>query len=357
MEHTLVALFENEAQAKNALNELAAAGFAHDETYINASQQSPNASSASTRDTTEDDQSFGAKVRSFFSDMFGSDVDESQSDTYAEAVRRGNAVLTIRANSDEQVERASEILNRHHPIDVDDQVSRWKNDGWSPRQSAGSQSVSRDISQGQDQTIPVIQEELKVGKRQVQRGGVRVYQRVQEQPVNESVQLREEQVHVERRPVNEEATQADLAALKEGTIELRETSEEAVVNKSARVVEEVVIDKQVSERTETIHDTVRGTEVEVEQLGAQKNAGRSGTTSDDADFRNHWQTAYSGTDGQYEDYADAYRYGSTLATEEKYRGYRWDEAEPRVRQDWETTHAGTPWDKAKNAVRYGWERK
>ncbi len=348
MEHSLVAVFNNETQAKEALNDLVAAGFAHDEIYVNATQQSSSASSPGTKASrNNDDQSFGAKARSFFSDIFGQHADASQADTYAEAVRRGNAVLTIRANSEEQMDRATEILNRHNPVDVDEQAANWRNEGWAPSQAS---------AEAQSQKIPVIQEELKVGKREVQRGGVRVFQHVTEQPVDESVQLREEHVHVERRPVDQPATQADMAAFKEGTIELRETAEEAVVNKSARVVEEVVVGKEVSERAEKISDTVRRTEVEVEQLGAGENAIRSGATGDDADFRKHWQVAYGTSGSRYEDYADAYRYGSTLASDEKYQGYRWDDAEPRLRKDWEAQHTGSPWEKAKDAVRYGWEK-
>jgi uncharacterized protein (TIGR02271 family) len=80
--------------------------------------------------------------------------------------------------------------------------------------------------------------------------------------VQEQVTLRTEHVDVERRPVNQPLTGAlndDL--LRERTIELTETSEEAVVAKEARVVEEVLVHKNVEQRTENIQDTVRHTEV------------------------------------------------------------------------------------------------
>jgi stress response protein YsnF len=75
--------------------------------------------------------------------------------------------------------------------------------------------------------------------------------------------LREEHAAIERRPVDRPATAADL---KEGFVEIRETTEQPVVSKTARVVEEVVVGKEATERTETIADTVRGTEVEVERV-------------------------------------------------------------------------------------------
>ena len=114
--------------------------------------------------------------------------------------------------------------------------------------------------------MPIIEEEVRIGKRPVERGGIRIHQRVTEQPVSEQVRLRDETVDVKRRPADRPASEADLAAMHEGTFEVREHAEEAIVDKQARVVEEVVIDKDVQERTETVRDTARRTDVDVEQL-------------------------------------------------------------------------------------------
>ncbi len=115
-------------------------------------------------------------------------------------------------------------------------------------------------------TLPVIEEEIRIGKREVERGGVRVSSHVTERPVEQTVTLREEQVNVERRPVDRAVTQADAAAMKEGTFEVTTMAEEAVVAKQARVVGEVVVSKDATERQETVRDTVRRTDVDVEQL-------------------------------------------------------------------------------------------
>ena len=127
---------------------------------------------------------------------------------------------------------------------------------------------TRQINAGQTAAIPVVEEELAVGKREVERGGVRVRTEVQERPVQEQVNLREEHVRVERRPVDRPATQADInRAQQSGTIEVREKAEQPVVQKQARVVEEVVVGKEATQRTETVRDTVRRTDVEVEETG------------------------------------------------------------------------------------------
>ena len=91
---------------------------------------------------------------------------------------------------------------------------------------------------------------------------MRVRSYVVETPVEEDVALRGETVHLERTPVDR-AVGADDAFV-DRTIEATETAEEAVVSKEARVTEEISLEKVVDTRTETVRDTVRHTEVEVE---------------------------------------------------------------------------------------------
>jgi len=142
---------------------------------------------------------------------------------------------------------------------------------------AGFQAGTRDIGTEEGElAIPVVEEELRVGTREVESGGVRVDTRVEETPVEEQVTLREERVHVDRRPVDRPASDADFDRVQEGAVEVRERREEAVVDKQARVVEEVVINRDVEERTETIRDTVRRTDVDVDET-----PGRTSTTSTD----------------------------------------------------------------------------
>lgn len=115
-------------------------------------------------------------------------------------------------------------------------------------------------------SIPIIEEELQIGKRVVETGGARLRSRIIERPVEENINLREEHVHVERIPVNRPATNADLNAFQEGEIEITEHAEVPVVAKEARVVEEISLEKEVEERNETIRDTIRRTDVEIENL-------------------------------------------------------------------------------------------
>jgi uncharacterized protein (TIGR02271 family) len=150
------------------------------------------------------------------------------------------------------------------------------------RGAAASAAMANEaLERGGEARVPVVEEELKIGKREVERGGVRVQTSIEERPVEEKVNLREEHVRVERRPVDRPATQADINQAQHGrTVEVREHSEQPVVQKEARVVEEVVVGKEATQRTETVRETVRKTDVEVEQVDPKMNpsAGNAGTT-------------------------------------------------------------------------------
>jgi uncharacterized membrane protein/stress response protein YsnF len=141
-----------------------------------------------------------------------------------------------------------------------------------------------DLDQGGEMSVPIVEEQVNVGKREVEGGGVRVTTGVEERPVEEQVNLRDETVRVERRPVDRPASEADFGAVREGTVEVRERREEPVVEKQARVVEEVAINKQADERTETIRDTARRTDVDVEQIpGETRTTGYRETDQGDVD--------------------------------------------------------------------------
>jgi uncharacterized protein (TIGR02271 family) len=275
-------------------------------------------------------------------------VPEAEAQAYADAVRRGGALVLV-DTADERADRAVAIMERSPTVDRE---TRTGAEAARERGRAGT----REVETG-DVKVPVVEEELQVGTRQVQRGGVRLYTRVTERPVEETVRLRDETVHVERRPVDRPATEADFAAAKEGTLEVTETDEEAVARKHARVVEEVVVSKEQEERPETVRDTVRRTEVEVEPVGAEAARGARGFETFETDFRHHYTTTFAsgGQSQAYERWAPGYRYGYELANDPRYAGRDWTALEPEARRGWEAQQKGT-WEEFKDTVRYAWEK-
>jgi uncharacterized protein (TIGR02271 family) len=272
-------------------------------------------------------------------------VPEAEAQDYAEGLRRGGVVVLVDA-ADERADRAVAIMERYPAMDLEAQRGAEAARG---RGRAGT----REVETGEIK-VPVVEETLQVGTRQVRRGGVRLYTRVTERPVEETVRLRDETVHVERRPVDRPATEADFAAAQERTVEVTETDEEPVVRRQARVVEEVVVSKAAEEHTETVRDTVRRTEVEVEPMGAGQAREARGFDTYDADFRRHYTTGLASRGQPYEHWSLGYRYGYELASDRRYAGRDWTAIEPEARRDWEARHQGT-WEEFKDTIRYAWD--
>jgi uncharacterized protein (TIGR02271 family) len=292
--------------------------------------------------------------------------------SYAEALRRGSSLLMVNAPQDQST-TAKRIMDGYDPVDLDERVSDWQAQGYQGYNAEAApysqeemdrernrytSSASTTTNRESEQHIPIVEEEMRVGKRAVQKGGVRVHTVVTEQPIEETHTVRDETVQVERRPADREATAADLdAAFRDQTYEVTETDEELITDKRARVTGEVVVSKQVEEHPETVRDTVRRTEVQTEDMGARQT---SRTTRDfssfDTDFRSNYDLVYGSRGGQYSQYEPAYRYGYDLAGMDRYRGKKWSDIEMNARQDWERNHANSRWDDFKDAIRHGWER-
>ena len=279
MNQTLVGVFNSYQDAERACAELEREGFDRSAMQIKSTDSGETSTASSSTGTTTTHEGTGvmASIRHFFAELFGDEKEHVGN--YSEAVRRGHAVLTVEADED-RIDTARDVLTRCDAIDVDEQAAGWRSQGWTGHDET-AEPVSREQSGAErEKVVPVVQEELEVGKRQVRGGGVRVVSRVVSKPVSESVELRREEATIERRPVDRPATEADLAALKDRTIEIAEMAEKAVVTKTAHVVEEVVVGKQVSNETQRVEDTVRRTEVDVERLGADERAGSSDQVGD-----------------------------------------------------------------------------
>ncbi len=190
-----------------------------------------------------------------------------------EHVRRSGAVLHAEV-PDDRFEAAADALEAAGAANPDEREAAWRREGWTGAAAAATASHRQNDfgtspaaaakgTGGGEERIPVVEERLRVGKRETAHGRVRIRSYVVEAPVQEQVTLREEHVRVERRPADRPVAAGD-DAFRERTVEATESAEEAVVSKEARVTEEVVVRKHSEERTETVSDTVRRTEVEVE---------------------------------------------------------------------------------------------
>ena len=269
MSRTLTALFDSRQEAEAARARLQAANIDVSRVDIHPADTSSTSSGSTS----------GGGFLSGLKHMILPDEDRR---TYEEGMRRGGALLTAQVEEGQE-DDAVRILEEAQSIDIDERSNQWRASGWtapaagvatSTTGTSGGASAFGDRDRAsagstvEEQHIPIVEEELRVGKREVNRGGVRVRSYVVKQPVHEQVSLREEHVEVERRPVDQALGAAAADAFQERSIEMTETSEEAVVAKQARVREELVVRKDVEERVEQIDDTVRRTEVEIDDLSS-----------------------------------------------------------------------------------------
>ena len=260
------ALFDTNADAQNAVSRLEALGISR--TQIRTVEGA--AQSTEQRASTTDDKGFWDSLGDFF-------FPDEDRYTYAEGLSRGGVLVTVTGLTAAHYDQVLDILDDEGTVDLAEREESWRSEGWggyegSPHateaRTVGS-SVSDDGSyadtsaQADDESIPIVEERLRVGKRDTSHGRVRVRAYTVEEPVSETVNLREDRVELERRPVDRAVTDADTA-FRDRTVEAEEYVEEAVVSKEARVVEEVSLRKTSDTRQETVTDSVRHTEVEID---------------------------------------------------------------------------------------------
>jgi len=310
MRQTVIGLFNKSSDAQQAVQRLLSNGFTNDNVDISLSTSSGTTAGTSSGttgstnfDLDNDRDEHESGISRFFKNLFGDD-DDDDVNKYSRA-SRGKSIVTVHAMSDDEASRASDILDDAGAVDVDENADDYSygTTGASPvgafNETTGTYvtpgfgadttigtttgtgdlditsdrgtayTSDSDITSDRDLTdkkIPIIEENIEVGKRTVQTGGVRLRSRIVEKPVEEELRLRTERVYVERNPVDRPASESDFNTFREGEMEVTEHAEVPVVNKEARVVEEVSLGKDVDERKETVRDTVRKTEVDVDNL-------------------------------------------------------------------------------------------
>lgn len=268
MSSTITALFDSREDAEAAKSRLENAQVDVDHVHIH------DKSSTGYKEQGYSDH----QDRGFWESVKNAFVPDEDRHTYEEGVRRGGALLTADVD-DDRVDEAVKVLEDANSVDIDDRSRQWRQSGWdyseakTPNQGTGAFAFGQDdtaepaTAGAQEEVVPIVEEQLVVGKRDINRGGVRVRSYNTETPVHEQVRLRDERVNVERRRVDQPLSSIDDDAFRERTIGMTATGEEAVIGKTARVVEEVVVSKTAGERVEEIHDMVRKTEVEIDRDG------------------------------------------------------------------------------------------
>ena len=229
MSTTIIAMYDNVDKAQQVANQVVRAGVSRD--AIDVLQSNGNGSSSS-----------------LVSKLSEWGVEEREAAVYAEEIGKGSSIVAVEA-PDETAENTCEIMNRFGARDLEQLLAKTT------------------VSRQEQESVPVIEEQVAIGKRKVLRGGVRLTSSVSERPVEETIRLREEKVAVEQHGTDRKLSPEEAEKVfQQQTIELTETAEEPVISKEARVVGEVSLEKTVAEREETVQTTARRTDVKVEKI-------------------------------------------------------------------------------------------
>lgn len=248
---TVIGIFDFGVDAQMAAQQLEKAGIPNNQidVIVNGARDK---SSNTTQQQPQPNRGNDSRVGNFFNSLIDN---RDESAKYSEAARNGS-VVTVHTTSSEQAKKVAQTLDKCGAIDVNERAAQQRTMNTSKKGNWTDSSTS----------IPVVEENLQVGKREVETGGVTLRSRIVERPVEEHLRLREEHVNVERKPVNRPANERDMAAFKEGEKTITEHAEVPMVNKEARVVEEVRLGKKTTEHDETIKEKVRKQDVEVDKL-------------------------------------------------------------------------------------------
>ena len=237
--------------------------------------------------STHEDHGFWASVKNAF-------LPDEDRHTHEEGVRRGGAELTTDVDNDD-VAQAVKFLEDAGLVDIDASASQWRQSGWdypagaaATTETAGSSAFTgfgeHDANEDRA-THDLTERATDARSHSGDRGGTGGTRDVSPGSVNArsyvtktTVGLRHERVDVQRRPVDRDVS-GSKDAFREHTIDITATGEEAVVGKTQRVVEEVVVSKTADCHVEQIDHTVRRTDVKVDRDGGSTDLGStSGTT-------------------------------------------------------------------------------
>jgi stress response protein YsnF len=310
---TVVGLFDDRNEAKRAYTTLVEEGFAKADLDI----------------LTSDDEEDVHKLA-----HLRARIPEPDVNVYLDGLHRGGTIITANVAGSASA-RAAEILSGYVMVNIKKRLLEL--------QKTHKEFALLDPATSEN-VLEVIEEELDSGKEPIERGRMRIYSLL-----SERAGQRDETLKVRRRPVNKSVSiNPDL--FKERAFEMFDKDEIAKVGKTARVLEEVSLGKEVAEKVQTIKEALRRRDVEVEEIPAARPLQEYLS-----DFRNFYTKNLASSGATFENLSPAFLFGYGLATREPFRSAPWSAVEADSRRIWEEKNPGT-WDKNMAVIKYAWAR-
>lgn len=309
-EGTFIQVFNTQAEVLSKVNELKAQGYDERDMYVVAqdkhsfsmveNQTNVNVDTAGE----QEHQGFMGKFMAAFSDdssteaFRGMGLSHDESEEYRRQVESGKLVLYVDSDygdsyekhnqsynqtsgvNDNQYDRTGVEANRDHNDHLSDNGSLSRTD----RDQGYDNTLSADRSQDYDDTpgvdrsgvtetnsdteeerLRLHEERLNVDKERVQTGEVNVSKHVVEDQQSIEVPVEREEVYVERRKVDHNASGTDAFVDENDSIHVPLSEEKVVVSKEDVVSEEIVVGKRKVRDTETVSETVRREEADIDE--------------------------------------------------------------------------------------------
>jgi hypothetical protein len=452
MEKTVVALFDNLDTAQTAVKELLNNGFARDDISVIRTNQQGDYTSGNMVEPGEGDASgaaagagigavlgglagllvglgalaipgvgpiiaagpiattlagagIGAATGGLVGALADTGLPEKEAGAYAEGVRRGGTLVTVRVDED-QVGKATEVLDRFTPVDINQQAGEWQSSGWSGYDAnAGPYSGSTGESDAEQSDTAMAGENRGAYAGTGSAGYTGTGTSTGNTPAAESrenlgITTREDEDDTLRTGHGEMCTSQGFAGQGGGTYEQMQEEDAKVHPRSSEgdyharrdflggpetqgdyhrdagtaeaATGAAANEGQASGRSHVTssHGQLGGHQGSlaggesftggsaVGDIGTAATGLRGGSTRSfedhDPDFRSDWESNYRGTGGGFERYQPAYQYGWQLG--EQYQGQEWDAFQANARADWERTHPDDAWRDFQDAIRRGWEQ-
>lgn len=398
MKNTVIGVYDSYSQARNAMEELIASGFDQTNIRMNPDQEMPT-HDMNARDDEQEHRSSTGGIGHFFRSLFGMDEKHEHRSIYSEAVRRGSCLLSVDTNTEEECDRASEIMHRYDAVDIDERSRTWKDEGWSASNMDASTQTLNEIDLT-NQHMAGTSTHRPPATTRMNSQNVNVFPRTQDTSASDAFEpaaFSGTTSHDHMSPIDRPQDEGMQAIQKDETENMAKfdsyhRTEKDPVIVSSLIVEDLIVNRDdftkdasrmevhqadpsydinaknnpaensaMHERRELFHPLRQEGDSFIDDSHAPKldnteNDIKAARLEDDYDFRNHWQTSYAQEGGRYEDYDEAYRYGSSISGSSSMGSRDWKELEPDVRSDWEMRHPESTWDRVKDAVRYGAER-
>lgn len=298
MQYTVAAVFEKQFQARQAFEDLLNSGFTPDEVHLSPEDSLDTTQPSAPYEDDADEDSLMSRAASTIEDVFDDEDDDEVAYPDAES---GSYVLTVSVADDDLVEKATVLLDKYDPVDIEESI------------------VSSPTGLGAGSPTPESKSTLAPPENSI--AGEAIYP-------------------AESQPTTFDAANATANTAERAVPRNRDlTEDEAYAQQSDALSDDNAIDN-LSGSADNDISAIAGEEDE----------------DDEAYFRQHWDGNYSAEGGSYEDYAHAYRFGSYSAGNSPYQGRSWDEAEPTLQRDWAESYPDSAWERFKSAVREGWDR-